>query len=111
MTRSPVHKPEGFDETLPANVGIYAELAEAEERERDRELEAKRIDNALAAVAKTESGKTVINWVLELCGVDDSCTSTDGMTMMAMSARRDIGLQIKARIKAAKLSEHFEDNE
>nr|DAH43590.1 MAG TPA: hypothetical protein [Caudoviricetes sp.] len=106
-----VHKPEGFDETLSANVGIYDEIAEAEERDRERELEAKRIDNALVTIAKTESGKTVINWILELCGVDESCTSTDGMTMMAMSARRDIGLQIKARIKAAKLSEHFEDHE
>lgn len=106
-----VHKPEGFDETLPANVGIYDEIAEAEERDRERELEAKRIDNALVTIAKIESGKTVINWILELCGVDESCTSTDGMTMMAMSARRDIGLQIKARIKAAKLSEHLEDHE
>ena len=108
--KTSVHKPENFDETLPANVGIYAELKEAEERERERELERKRLDNALASIVSTESGKKVINWILELCGVDESCTSTDAMTMMAMSARRDVGLQIKARIKAAKLSAHFEED-
>ena len=91
-----VHKPQDFDATLPADPGIFAELQAKEELKRQRELEEKRLDNALASVLDTDSGRKVLNWILGLTGINDSCTSTDAMQMMALSARRDVGLQTKA---------------
>ena len=104
-----VHKPQDFDETLPADPGIFAELHAKEELKRQRELEEKRLDNALAL--DTDSGRKVLNWILGLTGIDDSCTSTDAMQMMALSARRDVGLQIKGRLRAAGLVSNLEEEQ
>lgn len=106
-----VHKPQDFDATLPADPGIFAELQAKEELKRQRELEEKRLDNALASVLDTDSGRKVLNWILGLTGIDDSCTSMDAMQMMALSARRDVGLQIKGRLRAAGLICNLEEEQ
>lgn len=110
MTKA-VHKPLSFDETLPTDPGIFAELAAKQEQDKERKLEEKRLDNALSSVLSTESGKRVLRWILDLSGVEESCTSTDAMQMMALSARRDLGLQIKARVRSAGLTEHLKDED
>ena len=106
-----VHKPQDFDATLPADPGIFAELQAKEELERKRKLEEKRLDNAFASVLSTSSGRKVLNWILRLTGLEESCTSTDPMQMMALSARRDIGLQIRTRLKSAGLIGQLEEEQ
>lgn len=106
-----VHKPRDLSETLSSDLGIFAEEDLREELEQQRKLQEKKLDNALASVLQTDSGRTVIKWIFDLTGVDETCTDANAMRMMALSARRDVGLQIKARLKAAGLSIEEENND
>lgn len=87
--------------------GLFAEEDARAEEERQRQLEEKKLDSAFAWVMQSESGRKAVNWILSLTGEADSVTALDPMKMMLQSARRDVGLQILERLKAAGLDQQL----
>ncbi len=87
--------------------GLFAEEEERAEEERRRQIEEKKLDDAFAWVMQSESGRKVVYWILSLTGEGDSVTALEPMKMMLQSARRDVGLQIRERLKAAGLDKQL----
>ncbi len=85
--------------------GLFAEEDERAEEERLRKIEEKKLDAAFAGVMQSASGRKAMAWILSLTGEADSVTSLEPMRMMLQSARRDVGLQLRARLLAAGLGE------
>lgn len=87
--------------------GLFAEEDARAEEERQRRIEEKKLNSAFAGVMQTVSGRKAMAWILSLTGEKDSVTSLEPMRMMLQSARRDVGLQIRARLQAAGLGEQI----
>lgn len=76
---------------------------EIEERQELQEQEAARYEAEEQAIKKTlntKEGRTTLSWILSLCGVDASVTSSDALLTASLSGRRDVGLAIYSRLKS-----------
>lgn len=89
-----VYRAGSEDETI--GHGIFAEL-EAQKDAAEKEAEKRRfIQAGLVECMRTPSSRAAIAWILRATGVDESCTCTDPMRMMQASAKRDVGLALRA---------------
>lgn len=91
-----VYRANSADETIDA--GIFAEL-EAQEDAAKKGAESKRlVQTGLAECMRSPASRAAIAWLLQTTGVDESCTSADPMRMMQASAKRDVGLALRAAL-------------
>ena len=78
---------------------VFAELDELEAQKEKAKAQRKRENNAIASVLATKQGREVFSWILSLTHLDSSTYANDALTLAALSAQRDIGLEIKARLE------------
>lgn len=78
---------------------FFEELEKEEERKKEAEQREKALNNDLISTMSTKQGRKSIAWILSLTGFESSVTSLDPMAMAMASARRDVGLAIKQKIK------------
>ena len=76
---------------------VFAELDELEAQKEKAKAQRKRENNAIASVLATKQGREVFSWILSLTHLDSSTYANDALA--ALSAQRDIGLEIKARLE------------
>lgn len=79
--------------------GVFAELDEIEAQKAKAKALRKREDNAIASVLATKQGREVLAWILDLTHVRSSTSANDALTLAALSAQRDIGLEILHRLE------------
>lgn len=78
-------------------------FAEADRREKDKKADAereKRIDDALASVLNSASGRMALAYALELTDIEGSSFDSDPLRMAWQAGRRDVGIVFLARLRA-----------
>lgn len=81
--------------------GIFEEEKRKEREREEASRKAKDLDIALASVMSTKAGRSAVAWMISVTACDASITCDNALRMAAMSGRRDVGLQILSRLRAA----------
>lgn len=78
---------------------IFKEIEARAEAEKLAKAQAEEEERSIKAVLKSKDGRRTLSWILSICALDSSITSTDGMLMASLSGRRDVGLVVASRLK------------
>ena len=84
---------------MHADDDIFAELEAQKAFERKAKDQRKREDDAIASVLATKQGREVLAWILSMTHLSSSTSAQDALTLAALSAQRDIGLEIVSRLE------------
>jgi hypothetical protein len=84
---------------MHADDDIFAEIEAQKSLERKAKDQRKREDDAIASVLATKQGREVLAWILSMTHLSSSTSAQDALTLAALSAQRDIGLEIVSRLE------------
>lgn len=82
-----------------SNDDVFAEMEEREALKEKAKAQRTRENNSIASVLATKQGREVFSWILSLTHMTTSTSAQDALTLAALSAQRDIGLEILARLE------------
>lgn len=80
---------------------IFKEIETKAQSEKLAKEQFEEEERSIKAVLKTKEGRKTLSWILGLCGLDVSVTSSDALLTASLSGRRDVGLSISSRLKNA----------
>ena len=78
---------------------IFAEIEAQKSLNKKAKEQRKREDDAIASVLATKQGREVLAWILSMTHMSSSTSAQDALTLAALSAQRDIGLEIVSRLE------------
>ena len=84
---------------MHADDDIFAEIEAQKSLDKKAKEQRKREDDAIASVLATKQGREVLAWILSMTHLSSSTSAQDALTLAALSAQRDIGLEIVSRLE------------
>lgn len=84
---------------MHADDDIFAEIEAQKSLDKKAKDQRKREDDAIASVLATKQGREVLAWILSMTHLSSSTSAQDALTLAALSAQRDIGLEIVSRLE------------
>lgn len=84
---------------MHADDDIFAEIEAQKSLDKKAKDQRKREDDAIASVLATKQGREVLAWILSMTHMSSSTSAQDALTLAALSAQRDIGLEIVSRLE------------